>query len=148
MWGFTLVYEMSVCDIHINNTPPPSLGWNPGSYYKLLTGFEANSSFVWPEDESVARSHRLRATDPFEGQTKPLLFKTPVYNCFVLHLQLLKIFLFSLFTRISIRCFQYPRPSSPRIWTMHQHCDGIYNYHMTYLTNENKASGQQFNSRQ
>ena len=40
---------------------------------QLLTGFEDNSSFVWPEDGSVARSRRLRATDPFEGQIK-LLF--------------------------------------------------------------------------
>ena len=42
---------------------------------QLLTGVEENSSFVWPaENGSIARIQRLRATDPFEGQTKLLLF--------------------------------------------------------------------------
>ena len=85
---------------------------------QLLTGYEDNSSFVWPKNGSVARSCRLRAIDPFEGQTKLLLFEKPVYNCFVIHLHFFKIFLFTLFTHISIRCFQYPRPSRPRIWMM------------------------------
>ena len=35
---------------------------------QLSTGFGYNSSFVWPEDESVARSRGLRATDPIEDQ--------------------------------------------------------------------------------
>ena len=33
-----------------------------------------------------------------------------------------KIFLFTLSTHISIRWFQYPRPSSLRIWTTPRHC--------------------------
>ena len=53
---------------------------------QLLTGFEDNSSFVWHKDGSVARSHRLRATNPFEGQTKLLLSEKSVYNSFVAHL--------------------------------------------------------------
>ena len=75
---------------------------------QLLTVFEDNSSLVWPKNWSVAWSCRLRATDPFEGQT---------------NLHIFKIFLFTLSTRISIRCFQYPLPSSPRIWTTPRHCD-------------------------
>ena len=90
---------------------------------QLLTGFEDNSSFVWPEDWSVARSRSLSKTDPFEVQTKLLLSEEPVYNCFVIHLHFFKIFLFTLSTHISIRCFQYPLPSSPRIWTTLRHCD-------------------------
>ena len=35
---------------------------------QLLTGFEDNKSFVWPENGSVARSHRPRTTDQFKGQ--------------------------------------------------------------------------------
>ena len=91
---------------------------------QLLTGFEDNSSFVWPEtrDESFAQSRRLRATDPFEGQTKLLLSEEPVYNCFVIHLHFFKIFLFTLSTHIFIRCFQYALPSSPKIWTTPRHC--------------------------
>ena len=34
---------------------------------QLLTGFEDNSSFLWPEDGSVARSRRLRS---FRGSNK------------------------------------------------------------------------------
>ena len=90
-----------------------------------MTGFEDNSSFVWPENGSVARNSRLKATGSFEGQTKLLLFEKPVYNCFVIHLHFFKIFSFTLSTQISIRCFQFPRPSSPRIWTLRQH-------HVTY----------------
>ena len=33
---------------------------------QILTGFEDNSNFVCPKDESVVRSRRLRATDLFE----------------------------------------------------------------------------------
>ena len=81
---------------------------------QLLTGFEENSSFVWRKDESFAQSHKLRTTDPFEGQT---------INCWcsrtqsitVIH-HFFKIFLFTLSTHISIICFQYPRPSSLRIY--------------------------------
>ena len=62
---------------------------------QLLTGFEDNSSFVWPENGSVARSRRLRATDLFEGQTELLLFEKSVYICFVIHLHFFKIFLFT-----------------------------------------------------
>ena len=89
-------------------------------YYskQLLTGFEDNSNFVWPENGSVARSRRLRATDPFEGQTKLLLSEKPVYNCFVIHLLFFKIFLFTLSTLISSGYFQYSSVrSKPR------HCD-------------------------
>ena len=89
---------------------------------QLLTGFEDNSSFVWPEDGSASQPRRLRATDPLEGQTKLLLFEKPVYNWFVVHLHFLKIFLFTLSTHISIRCLQYPHPSSPRIWRRPWHC--------------------------
>ena len=63
---------------------------------------------------------RKNQTDPFEGQTKLLLSEKPVYNCFVIHLH---FFLFTLSTLISITCFQYPRPSSPRIWTTPRHGD-------------------------
>ena len=97
--------------------------FNRTNIIQLLTGFEDNSSFVWLENWSVALSRRLRATDLLEGQTKLLLFEKPVYNCFVIHLHFLKIFLFTLSTHISIRCFQYPLPSSPRIWTTPRHCD-------------------------
>ena len=34
-----------------------------------------------------------------------------------------KIFLFTLYIHTSIRCFQYPRPSSPRICTTPRRCD-------------------------
>ena len=61
---------------------------------QLLTRFEDNSSFVWPSNGSVARSR----------------------------LHFFKNFLFDLSTHISIRCFQYPHPSSPRIWTTPWHC--------------------------
>ena len=89
---------------------------------QLLTGFEDNSSFVWPEDGSVVRSGRLRATDPFEGQTKLLLSEKPVYNCFVIHHHLKKNY--SLFPLTYIQLiFKYPRPSSPRIRTRFWHCD-------------------------
>ena len=61
-------------------------------------------------------------TDPFEGQTKLLLSEEPVYNCFVIHLHFfLNIHFFH--SHISIRCFKYPRPSSPRIGTTFWHCD-------------------------
>ena len=89
---------------------------------QLMTGFEYNSKFVWPSNGSVDRRRSLRATDPFEGQTKLLLFEKPVYNSFVIHLHFFKIFLFTLSTDISMRCFQNPRPSSPRIWTTPWHC--------------------------
>ena len=89
---------------------------------QLMTGFEYNSSFVWPSNGSVDRRRSLRATDPFEGQTKLLLFEKPVYSCFVIHLHFFKIFLFTLSTDISMKCFQNPRPSSPRIWTTPWHC--------------------------
>ena len=93
-----------------------------GDIIQLLTGFEDNSSFVWPEYGSVALSRRLRATDPFEGQTKLLLSEEPVYNCFVIHLHFfLNIHFFH--SHISKRCFKYPRPSSPRIGTTFWHCD-------------------------
>ena len=95
---------------------------------QLLTGFEDNSRFVWHEDWSVTRSHRLRSTDLFKGQTKLLLSEKPVYNCIVLHLHFIIIFLLMItlstrISRISIRCFQDSRPSKPRIWTSPQHCD-------------------------
>ena len=82
-------------------------------------------SFVLSEDGSVVRSRWLRATDPFEGQTKLLLSSNPVYNCFVIHLHFIKIFLFmiTLSTHISIRCFQDFRPSRPRIRTSPRNCD-------------------------
>ena len=35
---------------------------------QLTTGFEYNSSFVWPSNGSVDQRRSLRATDPFEGQ--------------------------------------------------------------------------------
>ena len=93
---------------------------------QLLTGFKDNSSFVWPEDKSVAWSRRLRATDPFLGQTKVLLFEKPVYKCFVIHLHFFQNFLIQSFHWVnnrSIKCFQYPRPSSSGIWTTPRHCD-------------------------
>ena len=40
--------------------------------------FEETSNFVWPEIGSVALSLRLRATDPFSGQTKLLWSEKPV----------------------------------------------------------------------
>ena len=83
-----------------------------------MTRFEDNSSFVWPEDGSVARS-RSRS---FEGQAKLLLSEKPVYNCFVIHLHFLKTFHF-FHSHISIRYFKYHRPSSPRIRTTFWHCD-------------------------
>ena len=52
---------------------------------QLTTGFEYNSSFVWPSNGSVDRRRSLRAIDAFEGKTKLLLFEKPVYNCFVIH---------------------------------------------------------------
>ena len=70
---------------------------------QLLTGFEDNSSFVWPEDGSVARSRR------------------PVYNCFVIHHFFLIIHFFH--SHLFIRCLKYPRSSSPRIGTTFWHCD-------------------------
>ena len=70
-----------------------------------LTGFEDNSNFVWPENGSVAPSRRLRATDPFEGQTKLLLSEKPVYNCFVIHFHFFKSFVITLSARIFIRYF-------------------------------------------
>ena len=57
----------------------------------------------------------------FEGQTKLLLPEKLVYNCFVIQLHFFKLFLFTLSTRTSIRCFQYHCPSSPR-----------RQYHVTY----------------
>ena len=85
-------------------------------YYTVIDWVRGQQQFCLTQERSVAQSCRLRATDPFEGQTKLLLFEKPVYNCFVIHLHFFKIFLFTLFTHISIRCFQYPRPSRPRIW--------------------------------
>ena len=92
---------------------------------QLLTGFEDNSSFLWPEDGSVARRRRLRATDPFEGQTKLLMSEKPVYNCFVIHLHFLKKNVFTFSTHIYPLDVskKYPRPSSPRIGTTFWHCD-------------------------
>ena len=87
----------------------------------LLIYSENNSSFVWPEDGSVARSRRLKATDAFEGQTKLLLSEKPVYNCFVIHHHFLKI-IHVFHSHISIRCFKYTRPSSPRIGATFWHC--------------------------
>ena len=62
-------------------------------------------------------------TDPFEGQTKLLLSEEPVYNCFVIHLHLKKNYSLFPLTYISIRCFKYPRPSSPRVGATFWHCD-------------------------
>ena len=72
---------------------------------QLMTGFEDNSSFVWPEDGSVDRSRRLRAIDPLKCQIKLLLSKKPVFDCYVIHRHFIKIFLFmiTLSTHISIR---------------------------------------------
>ena len=72
---------------------------------QILTGFEDNSSFVCPKDESVVRSRRLRATDLFECQTKQLLFEKPLCNCFIINI-IYQNFL-----------IQYTCPPSPRIWT-------------------------------
>ena len=61
-------------------------------------------------------SLQLRITVPFNGQTTLLLSEKPVYNCYVIHLNLFKIFLFTLSTHISIKCYQYQLPWNPGIW--------------------------------
>ena len=93
---------------------------------QLLTRFEDNSSFVWDENGSVARSSSLRATDPFEGGEQNCCCPrsqciTVLSYTFVFY----KIYLFTLSTHISIRWFQYSHPSSPRIFKTHRHVDGI-----------------------
>ena len=90
---------------------------------QLLTGFEDNRSFVWPEKGSVARSCRLRATGPFEGHQNCCCPRIQLITVLLYTFIFFKIFLFTLSIHISIRCFQYTRLSSPRIWTMHRHCD-------------------------
>ena len=78
----------------------------------------------WLENGSVAQSRRLGTTDLFEGQTKLLLPSNPVNKCFVI---LLHFFKFS--TRISQEYWERVNITWVRHWT-----------------NENKASGQQFDS--
>ena len=85
-------------------------------------GFQDNSNFVWPEKGSVARSHRLRATDPFVGKQNCCCPRIQSITVLLYTFIFFKIFLFTLSTHISIRCLQYPRPSSPRIWTTPRHC--------------------------
>ena len=75
--------------LHLNTPTPRLQDENIPTYcyfnIQLLTGFEDNSSFIRPENGSVTRSCRLRATDRFEGKTKLPLSEEPVYNCFVIH---------------------------------------------------------------
>ena len=61
-------------------------------------------------------------TDPFEGQTKLLLSEEPVYNCIVIYFHFFIVFSFTFSTHVFIRCFEYSRPSSLRIW-MIRHSD-------------------------
>ena len=58
---------------------------------QLLTGFEDNSSFVWPSNGSVALSLQLRATDLLSGQTKLLLSSNPVNYCILLQLHVIML---------------------------------------------------------
>ena len=78
--------------------------------------------FVWPENRYIGQSPRLRATDPFEGQTK-LLLSERQSKTVLLYTSIFQNFLIHSFYPHIIRCFQYPRPSSPRIWTTPRHCD-------------------------
>ena len=112
-------------------------------YTVILTVFDDNSSFVWPENVSFARSRRLKATDPFEGQTKLLLSEEPVYNCFAVHLHFLKNFLFTLSMHSHIHILVR------KVRECGRHLDIVTSiYHVTYWTNKNKAIGQQFDSGQ
>ena len=43
--------------------------------------------------DDLGKPMQREKTDPFEGQTKMLLFEMPVYNCFVIHLHFFKTFL-------------------------------------------------------
>ena len=90
---------------------------------QLLTGFEDNSSFVWPENGSVAEATgwgpqicsrvKQNCCCP-RSQSRTVLLYTIIF---------FKIFLFTLFTHLSIRCLQHPGPSSQRIWKTPWHCD-------------------------
>ena len=51
----------------------------PRNYYTVIDWVRGQQQFC------LTRSRRLRATDPFSGQTKLLLSEEPVYNCFVIH---------------------------------------------------------------
>ena len=61
----------------------------------------------------------------FRGSNKLLWSEKPVYNCFVIHLHFIQIFLFmiTISTHISIISFQDFRPSRPRISTSPRNCD-------------------------
>ena len=67
----------------------------------------------------IAQSRRLMTTDPYEGQTKLLLSKKPVYQSitvllFTFIFSFKKLFILSTYISGNI-CFQYQCPSSPRI---------------------------------
>ena len=91
------------------------IGWVRGQQQFCLT----RGRICCPEDGSVARSRRLKATDPFEGQSKLLLSEKPVYNCFVIHYHFFK----NNYSLFPLTCFEYPRPSIPRIGMKFWHCD-------------------------
>ena len=113
------------------------------SIIHLLTEFEDNSNFVWPENGYVARSRMLRATDPFSGQTNLLSCpRSQSIGVLLYTIIFFNIFLFTLSTHLSIWCLQYPRPSSQRIWKTPRHCDVNIT---SYWTNDSIAGNRYMN---
>ena len=68
-------------------------------------------------------SPQPQQADLFQGQIKLLLSSNPVYSCFIIHLHFFKSFLFTLTAHITICCFQYLGPSSPRNWMTPRHSE-------------------------
>ena len=84
---------------------------------QLLTGFEDNSSFVWPEAAGWGQQIHSRVKQNYccpSSQSITVLLYTFIFK--------IKIINFS-HSHISIRCFKYPHPSSSRRGTTFWHCD-------------------------
>ena len=84
---------------------------NVGSYYRLIDWVQ-NNSIVDPRTDllpkAAAWGHQIRSR--------------VIQNCCSPRSQSITVLLYTLvffnfFIHLSIRCFQYPHPSGPRIWT-------------------------------
>ena len=88
---------------------------NVGSYYRVIDWVREQQQFCLTQERICYPKPQAGGTKSVRGSNKlKLLFsEKPVYNCFVIHFR----FFLNFFVHLSIRCFQYPHPSSPRIWT-------------------------------
>ena len=95
---------------------------------QLLTGFEDNGSFVWPENGSVARSRCCPRSQSITVLLYTFIFSKFSYSLFPLTYPLDVFNILVLQVRVSGR-----------------RLDIVTIYHVTYWTKEYKVIGQQFN---